>query len=309
MIFDRTEWQGDVRRRGPDVNPDLQSGRKHARVAGTFAVALLAACVASPGSPAPAPASAPGPAGRPPILEVVSDSIPGTLVRFEMVAIPGDTITVTTPAGRRTAAVPSFWIGRTEVTWNEYDVFAFRLDMSREAAAAASDAESRPSRPYGAPDRGYGHDGFPALGVTYQAAVAYAAWLSAKTGHRYRVPLDAEWTLAARLAARRATLPVDSLAWHSGNAGDAPHRVGTLRADPLGLHDMFGNVAEWVAGSDGRPVVRGGSFADPPSLVGLAARAWQTEDWNATDPQFPKSRWWLSDAPFVGFRLVRETAR
>ena len=266
-------------------------------MAGLIALACVA-CAGGGARATDAAAGAPSIEGR-----IVRDSIPGTLVTFDMVAVPGDTVTVVTPAGVRTAAVPAFWIGRTEVTWNAYDVFAFRLDMSRGEAAAAADAESRPSRPYGAPDRGYGHDGFPAIGVTYQAAVAYAAWLSAKTGRRYRVPIDAQWTVAARRAGGAA---LDQIAWHAGNSGDAPHRVGTLRPDALGLHDLFGNVAEWVGGSDGRPVVRGGSFADSPSLIGLAARAWQTEDWNATDPQFPKSRWWLSDAPFVGFRLVRE---
>jgi len=38
--------------------------------------------------------------------------------------------------------------------------------------------------------------------------------------------------------------------------------------------------------------------------VGPRARAGQTSAWNETDPQFPKSRWWLADAPFVGFRIV-----
>ena len=53
-------------------------------------------------------------------------------------------------------------------------------------------------------------------------------------------------------------------------------------------------------------MVRGGSWNDPPNFVGPTARARQTSDWNETDPQFPKSRWWLADAPFVGFRIVRE---
>ena len=41
-------------------------------------------------------------------------------------------------------------------------------------------------------------------------------------------------------------------------------------------------------------------------MVGAASRRVQDASWNETDPQLPKSRWWLSDAPFVGFRLVRE---
>jgi hypothetical protein len=67
---------------------------------------------------------------------------------------------------------------------------------------------------------------------------------------------------------------------------------------------MLGNVAEWVTSADGRPMVRGGSFTDPPEQVSPVARATQSPAWNETDPQFPKSRWWLADAPFVGFRIV-----
>jgi formylglycine-generating enzyme required for sulfatase activity len=270
---------------------------------GALLIGAAAACATGASS---RPSGAPAGDVAAVTLEPYRDSIPGTLVRFDMIPVRGGTVTVETPTGPRPVEVPSFWIGRTEVTWDEYDVFAFRLDMSRADAAAAPDAESRPSRPYGAPDRGYGHDGYPALGMTYQAAVAYAAWLSAKTGHSYRVPTDAQWTLAATAGARSLAGGPSALAWHSGNAGETPHPVGVLRADALGLHDMFGNVAEWVTGADGRPVVRGGSFVDPPASVGIDARAYQTEDWNSSDPQFPKSRWWLSDAPFVGFRLVRE---
>ena len=266
-------------------------------------MAALSACVARPATPEPVAVIVARPSA--PALESYRDSIPGMLVRFDMVAVPGGMVSVETPDGAREVEVPSFWIGRTEVTWNEYDVFAFRLDMSREEAAAASDAESRPTRPYGAPDRGFGHDGFPAIGMTYHAAVTYADWLSQKTGRKYRVPTDAEWTRAAGASGVGAIGPaLDSIAWHSRNSGDSPHRVGSLRPNGIGLHDVFGNVSEWVTGPDGRPVTRGGSFFDPPAMVGVEARAYQNEDWNSTDPQLPKSRWWLSDAPFVGFRLV-----
>lgn len=56
-------------------------------------------------------------------------------------------------------------------------------------------------------------------------------------------------------------------------------------------------------------VTRGGSFRSGADDVGPAARAEQDEYWNERDPQLPKSRWWLSDGPFVGFRLVREVSR
>ena len=55
---------------------------------------------------------------------------------------------------------------------------------------------------------------------------------------------------------------------------------------------------------DGSRVTRGGAYRD--TIVRPDVRARQTSRWNETDPQIPKSRWWLSDGPFVGFRLVRE---
>ena len=84
------------------------------------------------------------------------------------------------------------------------------------------------------------------------------------------------------------------------------HAVATKAPDGLGLFDLFGNAAEWVVTRDGQLATRGGSFRDGPEGIGPAARAVQDEYWNERDPQLPKSRWWLSDGPFVGFRLVRE---
>ena len=238
------------------------------------------------------------------------DSIPPTLVTFEMVPVPGGTVTLDSPAGPRVVAVAPFWIGKTEVTWDEYDVWVYRLDVAAGAPGGpdSADATARPSRPYGAPDRGFGHQGYPALAMTYPAARAYCAWLSARTGRHYGLPTDAQWTRALELGlGTDTTLSAerrDALAWHAGNAAHKAHAVASKRADALGVYDLLGNVAEWVTVPDGPPVVRGGSWADPAARVGPRARAAQTSAWNETDPQFPKSRWWLADAPFVGFRIV-----
>jgi formylglycine-generating enzyme required for sulfatase activity len=69
---------------------------------------------------------------------------------------------------------------------------------------------------------------------------------------------------------------------------------------------MLGNVAEWCSGvgKDGLPVVRGGSYDDSAEKISSATRVLQTPAWNMTDPQNPKSKWWLANAPFVGFRVV-----
>lgn len=238
---------------------------------------------------------------------VVRDSIPGTLVTFEMVAVPGGTAEVPTASGTRRVEVKPFLVGRTELAWDAYD--AFTLAPAPAVNAGGADATSRPSRPYGAPDYGFGHRGFPTMSVARTAAEAFCAWLSAQTGKRYRLPTEAEWVHMARLAAGGETLAParrDALAWHRGNAGDRTHAVATRRPDALGLYDLFGNVAEWVTTEDGRRVARGGSYVDAPAGVGPHARAVQDDSWNERDPQIPKSRWWLSDAPFIGFRIVRE---
>lgn len=225
-----------------------------------------------------------------------------------MIPVPGGIVLVASSGGPVHVTVTPFWIGKTEVTWDEYDVFAYRLDEPAEERTGA-DATARPSRPYGAPDYGWGHHGFPAISIAAPAAADFAAWLSTRTGRKYRLASDAEWTRAAEAGFGVGGITpteLDAVAWHAANAGARTHPVASRQADALGLHDMLGNAAEWVLGPDGRPLTRGGSWADSAHRVGPQTRARPTPAWNARDPQFPKSRWWLSDGPFVGFRLVRE---
>jgi formylglycine-generating enzyme required for sulfatase activity len=228
-----------------------------------------------------------------PAQERYHEKIDGTLVTFEMRLVPGGD------------GVQAFYAGVTEVTWDMYDVFALELD--RGPAPGKADAVARPSNPYGAPDYGWGHAGFPVMSVTRAAAEAFCTWLSLKTGKAYRLPTEAEWTRAAQLAAAPALTDArrDAIAWHRGNAEGRTHAVGTRSPDALGLFDLFGNVGEWVVPADGALVLRGGSFRDARESVGVSTRAVQDASWNETDPQLPKSKWWLSDAPFAGFRIVR----
>jgi formylglycine-generating enzyme required for sulfatase activity len=218
------------------------------------------------------------------------ESIAGTLVSFDMVLVPGD--------GRQSA----FYMGRTEVTWDMYDVFFLGLDGDAPQPAGI-DAIGKPSNPYGAPDYGWGHAGYPVISVTRQAAEAFTKWLSLKTGQEYRLPTEVEWQYAADRAWAGRT--ANDVAWHAGNAGMVTHPVSARAADALGLFDLFGNAGEWVLTPDQSLVIRGGTFRSGPDTIGPSARAEQDETWNERDPQLPKSQWWLSDGPHVGFRLVR----
>ena len=233
---------------------------------------------------------------------VYVENIPGTLVSYEMVPVPGGTVRLETPAGEREIEVAPFWISTTEVPWDLYDVYLYGLD--RASADEAADAVTRPTRPYVLPGEEFGHEGHPAIGITFHAGREFTRWLSVRTGRKYRVPTEAEWEHACRLGHTESAR--DSAAWHAGNADERTHSVGSLPANDLGIRDMLGNVAEWVQGVDGDSVGKGGAYADATEALSCSARRSQTPAWNATDPQLPKSRWWLPDAPFIGLRVMRE---
>jgi formylglycine-generating enzyme required for sulfatase activity len=229
---------------------------------------------------------------------IVRDSLPGMRLAWELVSVPGGPVVI----GTDTVMVETFLIGRTEVTWDLYDVFYLRLDVPR-AERDSVDARLRPSRPYGAPDRGYGHRGYPAISVTFGATTRFVTWLSERTGHQYAVMTDAQWQRAADLAFPGG-LPAGDQAWAGQGADGGTRPVGRGDPDALGLFDLLGNAGEWVSTGDAS-ALRGGRFSDAVTAVSVRSRAVQDPTWNQTDPQIPKSRWWLSDGPFAGFRLVR----
>ncbi len=240
-------------------------------------------------------------------LQPYTDTIPSALISFTMLPVPAGSISMPGPAGRVTVAVPAFWIAKTEITWDIYDIFAFRLDVPREERPKL-DATARPSRPYGAPDRGYGHAGYPAIGMTASAAEAFARWISQRTGHSYRIATEAEWARAAEAAfgtAPPTRQRIAAVAWTAENSEGQTHPVGQKLDDQLGAQDLLGNAGEWVTTADSGYALRGGTFRDAAPRLTPATSARQDPTWNQTDPQVPKSRWWLSDAPFTGIRLVR----
>ena len=273
--------------------------------------------------------------------EVRVDAIPGTEVEFRMVFVPGGTFTMGSAAGSvghepdeaPTVAVTlqPFWVGATEVTFEEFEIFRYRgLDDhigARDDIEYDADAVSRPTPPYEDPGHGGGQGSHPAVGMTRRAALFYARWLSEKTGRLYRLPTEAEWEYVCRAGGGGDASSAGG-AWTSDNSEGAHHPAAELAPNAWGVHDMLGNVSEWVldtysddayaawaegvtdpvAGEPprGRGIVRGGGYDDP--LMRCAERLPELAAWKRRDPQIPKSPWWNTDSPHVGFRLVSPAA-
>jgi formylglycine-generating enzyme required for sulfatase activity len=277
------------------------------------------------------------------------ERISGTEVSFEMVAVPGGEIWPGSPEDetgrrgdegpRRQVEVAPFWIGRHEVTWDEYRIFMYATDLPAPAPQGEGEGEtlpegvdaiSRPTRPYVPMDFGMGVDGYPAVGMTHFAARQYTRWLSAKTGRFYRLPTEAEWEHACRAGTATAysfgddTALLRDHAWYFENSPDRYQPVGTRLPNPWGIYDLHGNVAEWVIDQHAERypmdapvawptaqyphVVRGGSFLDDAPDLRCAARRASSPGWKRRDPQLPQSIWYLTDARFVGFRVVHPLA-
>ena len=178
--------------------------------------------------------------------------------------------------------VASFALGVYEVTFEEYGRFA-------EATG-----RDRPN------DRGWGRGGRPVINVSWEDATAYAAWLSDETGVWYRLPSESEWEYAARagtttwygwgqdIGRNRANCDRCRSQWD----GDRTAPVGSFAANAWGVHDLHGNVWEWVedcwhenyaraprdgsawttGGDCGRRVLRGGSWSYAPRTLRSANR-------------------------------------
>ena len=235
----------------------------------------------------------------------------------------------------------SFWTAKYETTWDLYNLFMSRnLDELQPAFNSKNevnidiDAVSGATTPYVEMSFGMGTDGFPAISMTQLAAKKFCQWLSAITGNFYRLPTEAEWEYACRAGSEKAysfgddPKELNKYAWFKDNSSNKYHKVGQKLPNNWGLHDMHGNVSEWTLDAYNtttylkasqsisknpivKPiklyprVVRGGSWKSSYYRLRSASRQASSKQWKKQDPQIPRSKWWHTDAQFVGFRVVR----
>jgi formylglycine-generating enzyme required for sulfatase activity len=163
--------------------------------------------------------------------------------------------------------------------------------------------------PYSVPHREWGPENYPACGVHFVVARNFCAWLSKQTGKKFRLPTEAEWEYACRAGEPAPEgKSLGDYAWFAEDSGDEPHPVGKKKPNAFGLYDMLGNVAEYVVRDpkDEKGLVAGGHYRSERKDVGSGAREAYDPKWLRSNPQVPKSKSWLSDAYYVGFRVVME---
>ena len=208
----------------------------------------------------------------------------------EMVSIPGGTFRMGDLSGDgndnerpvHSVTVSDFNLGKYEVTFAQWD-------------ACVADGGCRGYRP---DDRGWGRGNRPVIDVSWNDAQAFISWLNDKTGGKFRLPTEAEWEYAARAGSttkyswgNKVGKDRANCAKRCGDQWEYTAPVGSFSANAWGLHDMHGNVLEWVqdchygsyvdAPTDGSAwesgecrhrVFRGGSWSGHPKRMSSSYR-------------------------------------
>jgi len=275
-------------------------------------------------------------------FKTYEQAVPGSTLRFTMVPITAGSFSMGSPdseKGRKAdegpqkkVSISAFWMGAFEVSRDAFDVF-YKDETTPQNSTA--DAVSRPSQQYIDFSLGMGKEGgYPVNSMSQYAALMYCRWLYSKTGIFYRLPSEAEWEYACRAGAATAwffgddSTALSKYAWYAGNSDNKFQKAGEKLPNAWGLYDMLGNVSEWtldhydekslekmqanasdpfaaVIPARYPKVLKGGNYADAAAQLRIAARFTSDPIWNRRDPQIPRSKWWITDAPWIGFRVIR----
>jgi len=212
------------------------------------------------------------------------EKIPGTTVSFEMIAIPDGSFNIGSLDSEsfrnpdeepvKTVKISKFWMGKTEISWNEYLAFfnatssEGRKEFSKQMNNADVDAITGPTPPWGAPDQEWGKTTGPAITMSHYTAETFCKWLSRVTGKTYRLPTEAEWEYACRAGTRGPyffegdprdfskntfinklfgtdTTTINSYVIYSVNSNGKTHLPSEVKPNPFGLLNMLGNVSEF----------------------------------------------------------------
>lgn len=177
-----------------------------------------------------------------------------------------------------------FSIGKYEVSNAEYNVYL--LSMKKKTRDAGNN--------------------LPVVNVSWEDAIAYASWLSQKTGKKYTLPSESQWEYVSRAGGKtkyfwgKQGSQFDAYAWAKDNSGYTLHKVGQKEPNPWGIYDLSGNASEWClddyrldyaqkSHNKHNKVVRGGSFLSGLSELRVSYRFFKPDTSKHQD---------------IGFRLV-----
>ncbi len=158
-----------------------------------------------------------------------------------------------------------------------------------------------------------GDESLPVEQVSWEDIQLFVARLNAlNDGFSYRLPTEAEWEYAARAGEAEPNGRLDELAWYAANSGGKPHSVGTKKPNAWGLHDMYGNVWEWVQDCYDPNYYSASPQIDPTGPAEGRARAHRGGGFG-TAADFCRSAFRIGCSPdarynITGFRLVRTRA-